>query len=698
MKKNYILEAVKKSNKKGVCLRELSELNKNVEKTQINKIISDLLETGKIIKIKSRFFTPKNLGFFNAEIVKDCNNFLIARNLHGLSEFLVDKKLAKGALFGDLVICSKVENKIEKKMKEAKVEKIYEETSENFIGVIIIKNGRFLIKPDSFSKNLFKIKKTDEKNLKCYDKVVAKIIRRSNRYDDNICSIVANCDSSKKAINCANSIIKLNKISSEFSTEVLKYAKELKKNKTYGKDENRTNLTKKLIFTIDGKTAKDLDDAISIEKFKDHYILGVHIADVSHFVKFKDKLDLEAFNRANSIYYANKVIPMLPEILSNELCSLEPNKEKLTFSVFLKVNFKGKLLKCSFKKTIIASKIKGVYEEINDVFKKDEKSKHYKKYRFILPALNIMKELYQILKQNKIKRGCPEIKTKESIIVLNKHNQTVSIKEKKPYIAEEMIEEFMILANSAVANFAKKNKIPFLYRVHKAPKYEKILSLKKLMENLNIPNKKLKSKISPKVLSSILKKYKNTKLFSILNINILRSMEKAQYCAKSDIHFGLVLKNYAHFTSPIRRYSDLMVHRILKDYIFNKKNSKTLKQIYHKEVKKAAKQTSKLERKSMLIERSCANCFKAEYMQSKIGKTLKGEISSIIDRGIFVTLKNTIEGFISLKDLDESFQFNKNLQLQSERLNKKYVIGQPIKIICSNVNVSLGKISFKPCE
>ena len=458
MKNSEVVNIIKNANKKGICLNELININKNASKMKIRKIISKLIENGEIIKNKDRFYTPKSLNFFKVKIVRDCNKFLIAECLNENCKVLIYKKFAKGCLLGDLAICSKVtyKNIIYKKFKEAKVEKIYSKTSDSFTGVIIKKNGALLIKPDSFSTNLFKIRKTYEKNLNCYDKVVAKISSRSEKYEDVVCSIVANCKSSKKAVNCANATIILNKLSVNFPDEVLEAAKSLKKQAE--KNSCRLDLTEKLIFTIDGKYAKDLDDAISIEKFEDSYTLGVHIADVSHFVKFKDVIDIEAFNRANSVYYANKVIPMLPEVLSNKLCSLNPNEEKLTFSVFIEVDFKGNILNYKFKKTIISSKIKGIYEEVNDIFKKNEQSKYYEKYKEILPTLYVMKELYVILKQNKIKRGSPQIETKESVVVLNKKEETVNIKEKRTDIAEDIIEEFMILANFAVADFAKKIK------------------------------------------------------------------------------------------------------------------------------------------------------------------------------------------------------------------------------------------------
>ena len=696
--RNIVLKIIKK-HKKGISLNEISTLLKDIDEKKIKRTILNLVEKNKIVKQKSLYFLEEQLNLFKVEILKDFSGFLIAKNLKDCSTILIAKKFSKGALVGDIAIAKEVIYKPKKKpvikrLKEGKIEKIIKESAKPFTGIVLKKQGKMFIKPDDFSKSLFKIRKSEENSVAVYDKVVAKIFKRNRKYEETVCTILKNFNNSKKASNCVDAMLFSQGVSSSFPEEVIKESKKVK-NKINKDLKNRLDLTEKIIFTIDGKTAKDLDDAVSVEKFKEYYILGVHIADVSHFVEPFGFIDNEAKKRGTSIYCANKVIPMLPEELSCDLCSLNPNEKKLCFSVFLKIGFDGKLLEYSFKKTIISSKIKGVYEEINDLLEKKEKSEYFKKYEKFIPTINVMVELYRILKEKKKKRNAVEIETKESILKLDENENVVSVEEKKNGVSEEIIEEFMIFSNSAVAEFAKKNKLPFIFRIHPAPKQEKVESLKEILKKLNIPHKNLNKKIKPKNLEDILEKYKKTNLFYILNKNILNCMEKAEYSEKQIGHFGLALKNYSHFTSPIRRYPDLFIHRILSEYIFNKKNIDYIKTKYKKYIKKVAKTSSAAEKKAMLIERTSLDCFKAEFLKGKIGEKFKGRISSIIDRGIFVMLENTIEGFVSLKELHNSFYFENNIKFVSKKLSTSYEIGQEVKVILINLNISLGKIDFK---
>ncbi len=695
--KNKILKFIKNNKEKKIDLTLIATRFKNFNKNSIEKAVSSLINEGLIVKKNNFFFTPEEIKTFNVEIIKDCGKFLIAEKLKDSSRILIDKKFSKGALKGDFALIFKARfNKNNKTiLEEGRIKKIIKPTSSSFTGTIIKKNNQLMLKPDEISKSYFQIKKEDKKNLKCYDKVVAKIFKRNEDSEKNIVSITANFKTSNKAINCANAIIASQGVEFNFSEDVLKSAKELEKNKKHFSLKNRVDLTKEIIFTIDGETAKDLDDAVSIKKLKDHYLLGVHIADVSHYVEKDGLIDKEALKRGNSIYYANKVIPMLPEVLCNNLCSLNPNEKKLTFSVLLKLDFNGKLLSFEFFKSVISSKVKGVYEEINELIEKGKKCTYFKKYEKILPNLKIMLELYEILKQNKIKRGSPEILTKESSISLNEKDEVVKVEEKKQGKTQEMIEEFMILANTAAATLAKKKNLPFIFRVHKPPKSEKINNLIELFKKLHIPHGALKVGVHPKVLASVLKKHENSEFFSLLNISILRNMEKAEYQTKPLGHFGLVLKNYSHFTSPIRRYPDLLIHRILTEHLVNKTKINNITKKYSKIAKKAAKSSSKCERKAITIERACSNCFKAEFMKTKIGQTFEGVISSIISSGFFVMLENTIEGFVSIKELPQSFEFCDNFYFFSKKLNKSFKIGQKLKVTCFNVNISLGKIDFK---
>ncbi len=629
----------------------------------------------------------KVLSCSYAKITKYCKNYLKAKTLKYNSSIAIPKHSARGAFLNDIVLVLPINS------AEHKVEKICKKSEELFTATVIKKHRTLFIKPDFLFDEFFKIKEEYVKDLAVYDKVVAKFFSRSENYKDNVCSIIKNCGSSKKAINCANAAIASKGICSSFPNEVLEELKNIDKNIDTN-IKNRKDLTNETIVTIDGAFAKDLDDAISIKKFEDYYILGVHIADVSHYVSFYGAIEKEAFKRGTSLYYGDFVVPMLPQQLCNNLCSLAPNKPKLCISIFIKVDFSGNVLYSKLEKTVIKSKLRGIYEEINDVLEKGENSKHHKKYEGFMPSINIMLELFNILKQNKLNRNAINIETKESKVVFGKDGAVLNVLEIKRGIAEQLIEEFMLIANEEVAKIAIRKGLPFLYRVHEPPTIEKVLYLKQILDILHINNKEITPKMKPKVLDNILRATKNKDLFYILNIVILRSMAKAEYSHSPLPHFGLALKNYTHFTSPIRRYSDLLVHRVLKSYIFEDLSLNKIKKIYKKHMKKSAKQTSKTEKTAITIERECLSFFKSEYMQNKIGTTFTGIISSVIKTGIFVTLPNTVEGFLDAKYLGKDYKFDGHLAFKSNIRSVVYRLGAKIDVKCICANIPLGRVDF----
>lgn len=386
---------------------------------------------------------------------------------------------------------------------------------------------------------------------------------------------------------------------------------------------------------------------------------------------------------------------MLPPSISNGICSLNPNIDRLTFSALIDVDFNGKIINFDFKKTIIRSKIKGIYKEINEILGENKNKNLTKKYKKVLPSILLMKELYIILKSNKIKRGSPQISTTESKIILDKHGFTKNIEKRVQGISEGIIEEFMLLANQSAATLAKEANIPFVYRIHEMPNDEKVLALKELSEKLGLDSKNIKPKLKPKVISDLLEQTRNTDLFPIINMHALRTMAKARYSPASVGHYGLALDNYTHFTSPIRRYSDLTIHRILTDYLCKKDSVKIIKKHYSKFVAEASKHITETEKRAMLIERSTADCYKAEYMKAHIGNQFSGVITSIIKNGIFITLPNTIEGFVRIETLKGNYQFDQFTKLIDLKTGHSYKIGQIVSITCTMADVNSGKIDFE---
>lgn len=695
MLKNKILS---KLNKQALDLQNLKICTGIKSKAELIKCLESLKEDGLIIKHKNMFYSPKKLGLYRAKIIQICQKFGFAQRLSDESKIFIPGKFLKGAMIDDLVLIYPIKpNKnFSGKSEEGAVKLIYKKNNCKFTGIVVKNKSKYYVSPDNLTSELMLVSKNNKHSIKANDKVIAKICKRGSKHNMHICDIVSNCGDSQKASVCATAIVESSGASIKFSNRILNEAKKISKHKITKKiKQNRLDLTNKIIFTIDSEESKDLDDAVSIEKSNNCYHVGVHIADVSHYISFKSALDVEAYKRGTSIYYANCVIPMLPPSISNDICSLNPNVNRLTFSALIDVDFNGKIIKFDFKKTIIRSKIKGIYKEINELLSDNQNKNLIQKYREVLPSILLMKELYTILKSNKIKRGSPQISTTESKIILDEHNFTTDIEKRVQGISEGIIEEFMLLANQAAATLAKKANIPFVYRIHELPSDEKVLALKELCEKLGLNSKNIKPKLKPKIISDLLEQTRHTELFPIINMHALRTMAKARYSPNSVGHYGLALDNYTHFTSPIRRYSDLAIHRILTDYLYKKEPAKTLKKHYSKFVSEASKHITETEKRAMLIERNTVDCYKAEYMKNHIGKTFDGVITSIIKNGMFITLPNTVEGFVRIETLNGNYQYDQFTKLIDIKTGHSYRIGQNLSVTCTMADVNSGKIDFE---
>ncbi|MEG0615421.1 MAG: VacB/RNase II family 3'-5' exoribonuclease, partial [Oscillospiraceae bacterium] len=399
------------------------------------------------------------------------------------------------------------------------------------------------------------------------DKVLAEVTVRGARHNEHKAVVISSFGASNKAVSCANSILMLNGVHLEFPDDVAAEATKMS-TRTITADElkTRTDLRGEVIFTIDSADTKDIDDAISLEKFSSHYTLGVHIADVSHYVTPNSPIDKEAFERGTSVYYANKVVPMLPKELSNGICSLNPQEDRLAFSCLMNVGFDGKMQDFEFKKSVIRSRVKGVYAEINQILAGNEPEEITEKYKEVRKTVDIMEELATILTENKLKRGAPQIETAESKLIIDENNVCIGVGEHERGKSELIIEEFMLMANQAAATLGKKSQVPFVYRIHENPALEKVAQLKETLDKMGIDVPQFTT-IKPSHLAKILEQEHDTQFFPVVNKLVLRSMAKAKYSTDPIGHFGLVLSDYAHFTSPIRRYPDLSIHRIMTDIV-----------------------------------------------------------------------------------------------------------------------------------
>ena len=481
----------------------------------------------------------------------------------------------------------------------------------------------------------------------------------------------------------------------------------------------REDLTGECIFTIDSASTKDIDDAISVSKTENGYRLGVHIADVSHFVKPASFVNQAAFARGTSIYFGDSVIPMLPKALSNEACSLNPNEERLAFTCDMQLDDNGTVKSYRFYKSVICSKVKGVYSEINDIYFEDcEKPRIKEKYNLSAPlngtskvsaeirgkysevydSLMVARELYQKLNKKRVQRGAMDIESDEAYIIFDERKRAVDIKKRERGESEKMIEEFMLLANGCSANLAKKMDLPFVYRVHQEPDAEKLFTFKENLRKFGLKLEIKQGETMQMGFSRLLDKSRGTKLQKFVHEGALRAQSKAKYLEEPQGHFGLSLDDYAHFTSPIRRYPDLAIHRILTDVVNGVPKDK-IKKKYEKFAKAAAKQSSNTELAAMQIERDATDIYVAEYMSAHIGEEFEGTVSSVTSFGVYVELANTAEGLVHVSLID---MVNPILQegfcLYCPVTGKKYTIVDNVKVKVIGVDIMKGNIDFEFVE
>ncbi|NLB80740.1 MAG: ribonuclease R [Clostridiaceae bacterium] len=457
----------------------------------------------------------------------------------------------------------------------------------------------------------------------------------------------------------------------------------------------REDLTNRVIITIDGETAKDFDDAVSVELLENgNYLLGVHIADVSYYVKEGSALDKEAFDRGTSIYLVDGVIPMLPEKLSNDLCSLQPDKLRLTLSCFMEVCKDGDIANYNISETVIKSSKRMTYTKLDEVLNGDMASRN--ESVSLLLVLELMRELAMVLRDKRMRRGSMDFDLPEPKVITDKAGNITEITVNPNTAATKIIEEFMIAANETIAMHINKLGLPLVYRVHERPNSEKIQQLAVLVGNMGYKFKKGKQ-IRPKDMQKVLFEIKDTPQQTIISTMMLRSLAKARYSDENLGHFGLASEYYCHFTAPIRRYPDVIVHRILHEWLQGKLDKKQVAR-FKKTVKEAATQSSETEIFAVETEREYTGYKLCEYMEGQIGQTFNGYISSVTSFGFFVQLPSTIEGLVGMSNLDDDYYVydQATLTLTGRHTGNKYVMGQHITVQLIKVSTELRQIDFIP--
>ena len=555
------------------------------------------------------------------------------------------------------------------------------------------------------SKDIF-ISKKNFNGAKDNTKVVVQITKeaQSNKKPEGkIIEVIGKVDEAGVDL---LSIVKEYNLPNEFPKQVIDEAKQVPNKIDLKEIEKRKDFRKDIVFTIDGEDAKDLDDAVSIEKTsQETFLLNVHIADVSYYVKEDSFLDKEAILRGTSVYMLNRVIPMLPKELSNGICSLNEGQDRLTLSVLMEIDKNGDVISSDITKGIIKvtkrMSYTGVQALLDYIENPKQQNKLIKEYIPYEKQLKLMVELAQILEDKRKKQGYLDLDIPESKITLNKSGHTINVEKYEVKFANTIIEQFMLTANEVVAEKFYWLEAPFIYRVHESPDQEKITELNRFLYNFGYKIKGKTENIHPKVFSDILEDIKGKEEDMVISNLILRTLKVARYEAQNKGHFGIASKYYCHFTSPIRRYPDLYIHRIISNYINNSYNvSEEYKEKENELAVKYAESSSEREKIAQKAERDSIDLKKAEYMQDKIGEKYEGIISGVTNFGVFVQLENTVEGLIRFENLgNEYFEYDDMHKiLIGEQTKKVYKMGDKVKIQVIEANKTLRRIGFAICK
>lgn len=669
---------------------------------KVMEALDELVRQAVVCQRQGVFFTVRSGRAEKAllcKVVKLGKNFAFVMLEDGQSDVFIPGRFTRGAMPGDQVLVEKFAHPRVEGSDEGEILAILTEHN-NLVGTAKRIDGRLKFVPDDCPAISMQLMRGSEGGAKDGDKVAVEILQRGTRQEDHRVGVTMRFGSADEAKRCAKALLYAQDIRGRFPEEVREEAKKLEDAVVSEADiKGRLDLRSLPIFTIDSASTKDIDDAISLTRTPEGgFELGVHIADVSHYVRPGTETDNEAFRRATSVYYADQVVPMLPKALSNGICSLNEGELRLAFSCLMRLDNNGELTDYRFVKSVIRSRVKGVYSEINALLAGSTDPELQAKYAEVSEQLPAMKELYGHRARLRRERGCMDIESGEVKLILDEEGRCIDVQKRTSGESEAMIEEFMLLANQCAAHFARVKQIPFVYRVHEEPNAEKLERLHALLTACGINDHFAKDVPAPKELSAILEGVRGTAYEQIINTGMLRCMSKAQYEAKPKGHYGLVLKDYAHFTSPIRRYPDLAIHRILTD-LLSGTDKETMTLRYTDFAEQAAKQSSEREVIAMQIERKAEDCYKAEYARRHLGESYEGSISGVTQRGLFVEMDNGVEGFVPASSLTAAGTLlTEGVRLSDPVSGKNWNLGDRMMITIVRADVNLGKVDFEPAQ
>jgi len=679
--KDRILEILENSNK-ALTVEEIDDrLNiKTIDETRkFLSLLNELEEEGEIYHSNKNKYMIFNNGPLKKGVIRMNKKGFGFVEVEGSEDIFISIDNINNAIHNDIVVVEILSRKDDGRLEGRIIRTIKRDLS-TVVGEILFKGNECTVIPDNDKLKIQLIVQTEGENLGLVDghKVVVRIdkLLQKGKY---LCSL-------ERIIGHKNdpgvdilSIVYNYEIKDTFDEETIKELDNIPEEVLESEKKGRRDLTGEVIFTIDGDDTKDIDDAISIEKLENgHYKLGVHIADVSYYVKEGSAIDNEAMMRGTSVYLVDRVIPMLPHKLSNGICSLNPNVERLAVSCVMEIDEKGKTVDYEIFESLIKSRIQMTYKKANQVIEEDIIPEGYEEYA---DKLKLMNELSLIIRKEKNNRGYIDFDVKEAKILVDEKCHPTDIVLRNRGRGENIIEDFMICANECVATHIYYMTLPFIYRVHEYPKEEKIRNYLSYLQTMGITvNANIKD-VSPKSMQRLLYSLKKEKHYQVLSSQLLRNMQKAVYMPQNLGHYGLASKCYTHFTSPIRRYPDTTVHRLLRTYLFkNDMSPETIKK-WEEKLIFISDNSSQKERESIDCERDVESMKMAEYMEDHIGECFEGMVSGVANFGMFVQLDNLVEGLVHVSEMKDFFHYDEVAQtLTGERTKIKYRLGDRVLV------------------
>ncbi len=664
------------------------------------KTLNALEQDGELILTrKNRYSIPERIGLIKGTIQMHKKGFaFLLPDEEGQFDIYINPTDLKGAMNRDRVFVRIVTEQIGDRRVEGVVEQIIERHSTRIVGTYEDKGSfGFVIADDKRIPNDIFIKKSESLGAVTGHKVIVNITKfpeGTMSAEGKIVEILGHKNDPGMDI---LSIIHKYDIAIDFPNEVMDQAQRIPEKIKPSELENRRDLRDKQIVTIDGADAKDLDDAISVEKLSNgNYRLGVYISDVSYYVDKDSPMDKEAYSRGTSVYLVDRVIPMLPHRLSNGICSLNPGEDRLTLGCEMEIDHNGHVVSHDIFQSVINSSARMTYKEVNQILV-DQDEELRQQYEAFVPLFEAMEDLAEILRKKRFGRGAIDFNFKEAQVIVDDTGHPIDVIIRERSVAERLIEEFMLIANETVAEHFHWMELPFIYRIHEDPDEEKLKSFYQFLGQFGYQVKGTANEVHPQALQQVLDLVKGEQEEMVISKLLLRSLKQAKYDFNSIGHFGLATKFYTHFTAPIRRYPDLIVHRLIRTYLIEGKVDENIQNHWKAKLPEIAKHTSERERIAVDAERETDDLKKAEYMLDKIGEEFDGVISSVTNFGIFVELENTVEGLVHVTDLtDDYYNFDeRSYAMIGERTGNVFRIGDAITIKVADVNLEEHSVDFE---